>query len=318
VVSSGDICEVQNALSDRILTAEVYRYPLQSEIAVRPETQNVYGSVKYTNTGSGYIGSSAVTTNTRTPLTVTNLQSYASYIGRARPCSDSNRVCIRFENLPAGDYEAFFTGSIDVTNGGEYCFFSISDGTSYVPPEIALYFANSSVRWGASYNASFSYNNTQTREFYVTARKYSGSGGCRIDFDNGSDITGQFQLGLRPLSQSIPAPNLVGSVTSLSADSLRIESVEISDCVGSNTICNITNKTSDWIQQIQRSTMTGEYIITHKPNVFRSDPICTCSPGGYNPGCSLLNNGWLVLRAPGGGTVDGRFKITCIGPRGSL
>jgi hypothetical protein len=303
---------------------EVYRYPLQSEIAVRPETQNVYGSVKYTYTGSGYIGSSVVTTNTRTPLTLSNLQNYASYIGRARPCSDPNRFCIRFENLPAGDYEAFFTsGNDNGTGDNSNCLFSISDGTSYLPPEIYHNYGGTSARWTSSYIAHFSYNNTQTREFYIVARNHSGPHGCKLYFGDGVSLGGPIQLGLRPLSQSLPAPNLVGSVTSQTPDSLRIESAEI----GLDSSPYIIRQNGNWIQSISfvSGGSSGTWSLLLKPGIFKTAPICTLSTVGFadrQHGVIFSNstNGtiYTFCHVCGGGLPSMSAYIMCIGPRGSL
>jgi hypothetical protein len=298
------------------ITIEVYRYPLDSEIAVRPETQNVYGGVKYISNTTD-IASSGVATNTRTILTVTNLQNIASYIGAAKPCSTPDQMCIRFENLPAGDYLVKATGYAESDVDGTDCFFSINDiSLSSVPPESRV-LQTSGTRINTTIHNYFSYNSVGTREFAVYARRYNGTGTCRIGIGNGSTSLTGFVMELIPLSNNRPAPLLVGSVTSHSTDALRIESVEISNCTGGGTICSITKTTSDWIQQIQRSPYyTGEYMVTYKPNIFKSSPICWCTAGGYQIICTLVNNDYVVLRNTSG-WVDGRFMYTCIGIKGS-
>jgi len=297
-------------------TIEVYRYPLDSEIAVRPETQNVYGGVKYISNTTD-ISSSGVATNTRTILTVTNLQNIASYIGAAKPCSDPNQMCIRFENLPAGDYLVKATGYAEPDVEGTDCFFSINDiSLSSVPPESRV-LQSSGTRINTTIHNYFSYNSVGTREFAVYARRYNGTANCRIGIGTGSTSWAGFVMELIPLSNNRPAPLLVGSVTSNSADALRIESVEISDCIGAGTICSIAKTTSDWIQQIQRSpTYTGEYLVTYKPNIFKSPPICWCTAGGSQIIGTLVFNDYIVLRNTSG-PVDGRFIYTCIGIKGS-
>jgi hypothetical protein len=231
--------------------------------------------------------------------------------------------------LPAGDYEAFFTsGNDNGTGDNSNCFFSISDGTSYLPPEIYHNFGGTGARWTSSYIAHFSYNNTQTREFYIVARNHSGSHGCKLYFGDGVSVGGPIQLGLRPLSQSLPAPNLVGSVTSLSAGSLRIESVSaggatITSNCASNP-CTLYNPSSNWVSSVGRPSV-GNISLNILQGVFSSPPQCFVQPGVTGGNAIVENNGnktatlqtfWVYDLS--GALRDANYDIICIGPRGSL
>jgi hypothetical protein len=88
-----------------------------------------------------------------------------------------------------------------------------------------------------------------------------------------------------PVSQSMPAPLLVNSVTSSSAGVERVERVSFAGDSGDSTACTsspcvVSAQSGSWVTSVTRSS-TGAYLINIPSNEFSAVPTCTV---GHNPG----------------------------------
>lgn len=121
-----------------------------------------------------------------------------------------------------------------------------------------------------------------------------------------------------PITQSIPAPLLVGSVTSNSAGLERIERAYVAD--GSTcpaTVCTITSQ-SNWLNSVIKNS-TGNYTLNITSGVFSGIPSCVIQHSqnetSIEPGASATQVNFTTKNASGTVTDASRVMILCQGPR---
>ena len=126
-------CTLNTSTDEAQIT--VYRFPTSSELVVKPETQNTWGSVKFTPGGT-------VVTNYSTPSNqiFNNATAYspstASYQGKAiaqsASCGAANNLGLCIPTVLPGTYEVTVDGVFDtIANvAGNGCQFEIFDGTA--------------------------------------------------------------------------------------------------------------------------------------------------------------------------------------------
>ena len=142
------------------------------------------------------------------------------------------------------------------------------------------------------------------------------SGGSSTNYsaspqDGGANIT----WSIFALDQNIPAPVLVGSVTSGSTGAERIERVrfggasERSNCTSSP--CTIYSQSGSWVSSVTRNS-TGNYTVNIASGVFTSEPTCT----GVAKSISLQNTALIPVDATGSVTSK-RFDVMRLGSAGT-
>jgi hypothetical protein len=159
---------------------------------------------------------------------------------------------------------------------------------------------------------------------YVTfVLQSSGAGG--LTKAQGSGIVGvgeSWNFTARvPISgwiESQNAPILVGSVTSGTLGSERIERVKVTtSCTASP--CTIADQSGSWVTNVTRSG-TGTYAVNIVAGRFSSAPTCSCNPSTGNVFCSALSATTSAVtfnlrNTSSQADTDGAFGIICIGPR---
>lgn len=282
------------------------RYPLSSEIAVRPENgAQTYGirwaetsSCSWNGTSATY-ASFAADADCPTPTTYGNVTVPGTKLFNGT-----------FNNVVPGEYEVVFNG-VALTDASTNCSYQLWDGTNSIAETNGF-----NERGVSTLIGRVSYDSLANRTIEVRYKRVSGAGSCRIDAQVNS-----VQLQMKPIKPSTIAPNLVNSVTSLSTGSLRIESVRITN---NGSVCAISNQSSDWISAGTRSGSVCQSVISS--GVFASTPMCVCTaeaPPTPSAECSIQDNIsattlWNVSSDSGGTQQNYTRSIICIGPRGNL
>lgn len=129
---------------------------------------------------------------------------------------------------------------------------------------------------------------------------------------------------VKPVTQQIPSPLVINSVTSNSSGLERIERANGptgSSCTGSP--CTISSQSGNWLSSVTRSS-TGQYSANIQSGIFSAAPSCTCStsrPGTGHAICYLndvppTSSSFVFGCIDAAGTnVDCTFSIMCHGPR---
>jgi hypothetical protein len=233
----------------------------------------------------GYVkfGSAAVIQNSGTFATF-NDTSYGTmtFKGCAQAPTTSNDFAVKCP-LDAGTYKVSVTGTYgsdsSVDNNRTNCEFLISDGTntSSVLQTISQLFASGTNRgedFSSGFSGVFTYASQGTREFKVQARRQFGTGNCFALNNDGFP-----ELIIEPLDKKINVPLLVGSVTSNSIDSERIERVRFAQGTETTTCtsspCSTYRETGDWVSSVTRSS-AGNYVVNINSGIFSSAPVCQC------------------------------------------
>lgn len=126
------------------------------------------------------------------------------------------------------------------------------------------------------------------------------------------------------LDAPMPAPYLIGSVTSGSTSGLHTGMAKISggtadtNCTSS---CTVNSQNGDtWVSSVTRSG-TGAYSVNFTAGYFSSAPICVCSSSNAGvqvtqcgPAAESTSSVSVSLYA-GASATDGFFRIQCSGPR---
>lgn len=127
-----------------------------------------------------------------------------------------------------------------------------------------------------------------------------------------------------PINQQMPAPILVGSVSSNTSGQERIERLLFSGgsstTVCSSSPCTIVTQTGSFATGVTRGS-TGNYVMTIASGIFSAAPQCTCSSQGvatnYN-GCSARGvsaTSVNIYNGSGATPQDDAINIICMGPR---
>jgi len=154
----------------------------------------------------------------------------------------------------------------------------------------------------------------------------SGAGTEQIGGNTAAPTVHSIEWSIVATGQGLPAPLLIGSVTSNTSGVERIERAAIAgSTIGSScssTPCTIYNQSSSWISSVTRSA-TGVYSITANAGTWSSSPVCTISLIGS--GCGQIRLGTMSnIMSTGteidsysttGSAADCLFNIICMGPR---
>lgn len=194
VDAAGAAAQLQN-YGGRAITFYVYRFPSSSELVVKPETQNVFASVKATSAGAN---SNGVSSASWTKLTSSSTLTRTTF-GKAK-IESNNDYSITIENMPVGNYYVSSTGiyySIAAVSGSaQDCYFALADsatGGAQIASLQATATADATKTDQIAINSTLGgvYTNTSvgTRTFYVQAYRPSGSGSCNAYTDTNRPFT---------------------------------------------------------------------------------------------------------------------------------
>lgn len=317
---------------------KVWRYPSSSELAVRPETINWKVDVQQYGTNpaiavTGTLSSFTEITDAGSTLTTAAL---SGSLPVQVPCSGTNpstgTTCgagtpdlgVVF-NLPAaGSVLACvqFTDLVGTGTSGVDGFDIIetpnNDQTILQQTNSGAWVTQQSGNLSQSFNAcgvlNFSSSGQKTlRLMYETA--ITGTWSQHLipaDATNGRQV----HWTIRPLTQSVPAPVLVGSVIQEGAGVEKI--VRLTSDVSSCSSSPCTINTSNGFSTVTRGS-TGNYIANFT-NAFGSQPTCSVTSGNGNIFCAANPSnvlttyvGFSCVISTTGAAADASFSVMCIG-----
>jgi hypothetical protein len=313
--SGGTNCIVSNqsADADRTLSFQVYRFPSTSEQAVRPDQSTSIWSGYHDNTCSwarsntSYGDPTADTTCTFTESKNTNFGSVTSYL------SGSDKLPgIVFTPIRTGTYwvcaMAKGFGSTAQIND-----LKLYDGTTTIA-ENKYESTNSRTR---TLELCGLYTATSTASKTLRIETKSDSGSFTLGA-NGTTTAASIEWSIFQITGNMPAPVLVGSVTSNSSGALRTEHASVTSTCTSSP-CTIALQSGSWVSSITRAS-TGNYTVNFVAGIFSSAPTCQVTVIGSlgyptissAPTTSSFN---IETSQTGGSDVDRAFGIICMGPR---
>lgn len=320
MVISGGTTDL-DAESPYNLVIKVFRFPLTSELAVRPDTlfQSWSG---YHNVASGWVTSSGTfgDPSAGSGITLTELTN-----------TNAGTVTTAASSLPGIIFPVARAGTLEVcayANGtqtsAETPSFRIVDGSGTVlTPGVSLgvptsFYAN----FGGCgfYKAAAAASVTFKVQFAVSTSSWNQGAG---------KATGAPAIfwTVRTVTQNITAPIFVGSVTSNTSGTEHVERISFggnssgsSACTSST--CTIVSQSGSWASAPTRSA-AGTYNIVIAAGEFSSVPSCTCTPQGISTVdsvCVVRNSSTstsIDIKASVGSTGaagDDTLNLICMGP----
>lgn len=344
---SSSNCTIDPGTSTGLLIS-VYRFPSDVEFAVKPETIN--WKVGFANTfGSPDLGASAVSSNTPISGTTNFGVSDANGLHALTPCSGTDapvdgvacptnsEVGVSYFQPAAGDVQvcaSLTTNSVLGTGGifdqtflmaqtsnnndatllqsGTNVGQSYSEGPSSVIVGQNVNFCNS-FHLSAAGLTTFRLYYKQAVTSPVTSSVIAADGTL-----SGKTI----YWSIKPLTQSLPAPVLTGSVLSSTTGSLSLDAASFGDssttqCTTSP--CSIPFTTGPWLTSVTK-TGPGAYALNFTASEFSAPPICTCDAmlssgvGSCFVGFGNSTSSAIVLTQSAPGIPGDAFvNVSCVG-----
>lgn len=311
-VISGDTGEIVANTADKYeLKFSVYRYPLESQTAINPDTATRASGVKIAADAShDYTGTSA------TYEAVTDVDVIAgdkTHYGQAVITDTAGNFGFKMPVVNPGTYFVYFSGRIrtDYSSSNTTCSFAIYDGTSYAA-QISEGTTPTATRvalpTGTGY---FSYDSVQTDvEYIIYARRDLGAGSCTV---NASNIT--YEMGIIPVGESVNLPQILNQVSSSSSGGVKVCSFSFTNS-GTPTIA-----TNDGCVDSLTDDGAGQTVVNFVSGHWASAPICTCtSMGDFRNGCVIdtapTTASFLVYNANySTGLADASQLFICVGDK---
>jgi hypothetical protein len=340
--ASSGACNVDSsgAVANSVLS--VYRFPSNSEIAVRPDQVAQYGAVRFSG-GTMSIpqhggvaepsGFAAVNSST--------IPSRRTLIGScAAPTTSSGEdLGCSIPNMPVGEWRVQVRGVIRPTNNNTYasqCAFRIFETTTStetgVQTESIVLGAGGIGEFYQGYvNGRFYNPSVATRNFVLQSNKTTdtdpgNAGSCQTFMKTDGAPFTDILFEVIPVTQSSPAPLLAGSVTSNSSGLERVERAHVAgttrDTRCTSSPCAVVSQSGNWLTVTR--TSTGLYTLNFTAGTFSSAP--SCSINGFASGVSdtmvyayyaaTSTAASVVSRNVSGvALLDSSFDVTCQGPR---
>ena len=338
-----------NQLGQNQTEFKVYRFPTTSELAFRPEQVAWYvdANISGANISLGTAAQADYVSPQNGSLTLTqNAGSIATQIGCDSTNPPTGTTCavgveqpdISFTVPSAGAVRACV--SFSYTNGGS------GQNVAFQIVETAIN-SQTIVQEGKSRidTATGTSSGSSNIPLTLCGTFYFSSAGqkmLRLKYEQLAQSTVPLiladaagSLGQRdihwevyPISQAIPAPILVGSVTSNSAGAERVERLTFGGNAGATAACTlspctISAQSGTWVSSITRNS-TGNYTINIPNGIFSAFPSCNCSglsvganvwcqSGNGGPGSATAVN--ILTSNSSGVASDASVSVLCMGPR---
>jgi hypothetical protein len=296
----------------------VYRFPTTAETAIAANQAPSWGTLKY-----------AATSNCFWSHSTAGFTSFAADTDCATPTVAGNATAsgtkipgFVVSNLPAGTYKVTAIGQFE--QGGSSvtsprCGWQIWDGTNSGGSSRSGNTVANEASNDTSLHGVFTYSAVQpSLTFQIRADRAVGDGTCSI-YGANSDLV----FAIEPLSQSLAAPILVGSVTSNSAGAERQERAVVV-CSASSSI---SSQSGTWLTAIGNRS-SGACALTIATGMFSARPTCTVQAEGtsttniiYPKVSGFSATGFTITgveQASGttaATTGDITYNIHCQGPR---
>jgi hypothetical protein len=323
----------------------VYRYPTQSETAVKPETQNWSldatvvgtGTIPYTTTGDDIAvgtffdqASDLVLTNRVQGGNTQTVQGMIPCAGGESPsgssCVTNNETLgVAFNPLSTGKVNvcADFASSIGTGGGDVNQFFRLEHYNGPLTVQKAVMETAATVHQAGTnpraldtpFHICSTFNITEmsTQSFLLTygttVGQSIGSQALEMDGYKGRNV----HFTVRPVTQNVPAPVLVNSVISPYAGAMRIIEAGYALCTSSPCTLGSNGGFSSMTR-----TSTGVYVLNFA-NAFSIAPTCVYSGQGSADSYGLLSatTTYLALATRNPTTAasqDSDGYVICLGP----
>jgi len=330
---------------------KVYRYPLQSELAQKPDAINwrVDANISGANPSLGTGSVSSYTEITDGSLTMTRNTGSAPV---GIPCSSTNPSVVGSLTCSAGSEGLGVTFNVPTAGAYKAC----ADFTAYVQAGAAASdleqafqlvetasSAQTILQEGKSrtehrYNnagslyTSVPFRTCGTFEFGSSGQKtirlmyeqlaVSGTVGGSAVVADGSTSVGQrdFHVTVEPLNGQAQAAPIVNSVTSNDPGTQRIENAQITN---NGATCGVTYESGDWINGTPSRVGNGQCTVAISSGIWSSAPSCVCSYVsntvnrycGINTATMSSSTIAFITLDAGGTAADSSFNVICMGPR---
>lgn len=345
---------VLNSITNRALQIQIYRFPSVSEVSYRADLASwrVDANIAGANPSLGTAAQTAYVGVENSALTLTN--NSGSDPSVQIPCSATNpptgstcaagneSIGVSFTIPRAGDYLAcasFQTNSQAGASNGPPTFQIVEtptnaqtisqEGKSRVQGGGNGNITNGNLIWPfPSVCGTFTFASTGQKVLRLFYEQLANTT-ATVMLADADTSQGQRDVHwtVTSLSQQVPAPLLVGSVTSSSAGADKIEHVSFggasqpSNCTASP--CTIYNS-SGGVSSVTR-TSTGLYVVNFNTGTFSSSISCTCSGFNHAPNAvyCFLEGGSVAsstarqvsLRSDAGTQLDGSADVICMGAK---
>lgn len=328
----------------------VYRFPSSSEVAYRPDMINwkVDANISGANPDLGTSAITSYTEITNSSLTLVN-NTGTSNISAKIPCSSTNpptgttcavgneSVGINFDLPVAGDVLACvsFGNSLSGGGGGSRIASTfqivetpsnaqtiLQEGKTRIsnanPSNSA---ANNSMEVATRVCGNFSFSSIGNKTLRLMyEQSVTGTGLSSIILGDANTSNGQRDIHweVYPLNQSIPAPVLVGSVTSNSLSAQRLEWISVTSTCTTGT-CTTAASSSSAITNVTWLG-TGSYSVNFPVGIWSAAPICTITSAGDTRGFQMNTTSttaftFVSFNPSTGSAANSNFNIICMGPR---
>lgn len=156
-----------------------------------------------------------------------------------------------------------------------------------------------------------------TRDIRLQGATPAGSITIGVSGASGNVNQGSVYWTVKRVTQNVPAPVLVGSVTTSGTTTERIERAIVTN---NGSTCSVTTQSGAWITSISRSG-AGVCDITFASGNFSASPSCVGVDSGGMGGAATVQfvsttaTSTTSATKSGGTLTDGTFMMICMGPR---
>jgi hypothetical protein len=267
--SAGTIT-LQNSFGNARSAFTIIKFPLSSQETIQPNTVNRWGVSVWNG-----VSTDSITAGTFTVHDDASFSGNVTRYGGASAPATATNLGHTISNIPAGDYEVYYSGPLLVVTDLTVCTWDIYDGSNSVAvTQIQLSGTESRGQIGV-FRGFVSYGSFQSsREFTVRAKRNSGSGSCALTAFTDEKWT----LAFKPIGENIPVPLLVNSIVSSYNGVSGSEWIEFGDSTWGNSCtaspCTIHHQ-SGAFSSVTRSGQ-GQYVLNANTGVFAGKMSCTC------------------------------------------
>jgi len=306
--ASGGV-DIQTTNANQDFEIKVYRFPLASDVAYRVDTiasswSGYHDSTcQWSSTSGSFVTPSADGSCGFTERTNTNFGTVSS--------AGSKTPGITFTPIRAGRYRVCATTQILNDTTFAYGRLRLYDGTNTLG-EASVRSANGATGVPATICGILPVTSLAavTLNLQINASSNTTYMGA---YDNG---VAAVDWTINAIDQQVPAPVVIGSISTNSTGVERIERAHITN----GGSCAISSQSGSWIASVAHPA-TGRCTLTLASGIFTSAPACVMSPittGGVSHRIRAANTTTTIeantTDTAGAGT-DYDFYIMCMGPR---
>lgn len=341
---SGD-CQILNSTAVRQLRISVTKYPTVNETSYRPELYNwrVDASISGANPSMGSSAQTAYVGIEDTGLTLTNNTVTGSNVLTAQiPCSSTNApsgttcssgsesVGVSWTQPIEGDVKACASFSHGHNGASNQSLVTFQIVETAINAQTILQEGKDRISSGRS--VAQTVDDTYPLKVCGTFHLTAGQKALRLMYEQPAAVTTNVIYGdasstngqrdihwtVEPITQSVPTPIFVGSVTSQSSGALRLETADFS-CAASGSA--VVKQSSSWISSITNGT-TGTCTLNHS-GIWSAYPQCVVSSEDGTARLAMINGLPTTTTIPvshrntnSNAQADAsNISIICVGPR---